>query len=88
MDRQLKIKWPKLLNGIARQLNPIHGEHRPTSATQVAGGRNLAQFPILWECRSRIGLGKLRPYAHWSFVPDGEHGSGTGDRWHGGKRRR
>lgn len=26
MDRQLKIKWPKLLNGIARQLNPIHGE--------------------------------------------------------------
>jgi hypothetical protein len=21
-------------------------------------------------------------------VPDGEHGSGTGDRWHGGKRRR
>src|SRR4029077_15412642 len=26
MDRQLKIKWPKLLNGIARQLHPIHGE--------------------------------------------------------------
>jgi hypothetical protein len=26
MDRQLKTKWPKLLNGIARQLNPIHGE--------------------------------------------------------------
>jgi len=34
------------------------------------------------------GLGKLRPYAHWCFVPDGEHGSGTGDHWHGGKRRR
>jgi len=26
MDRQLKTRWPKLLNGIARQLNPIHGE--------------------------------------------------------------
>ena len=26
MDRQLKTKWPKLLNGIARQLNPIHAE--------------------------------------------------------------
>lgn len=24
MDRQLKTQWPKLLNGIARQLNPIH----------------------------------------------------------------
>jgi hypothetical protein len=24
LDRQLKTKWPKLLNGIARQLNPIH----------------------------------------------------------------
>jgi hypothetical protein len=24
MDRQLKTKWPKLLNGIAGQLNPIH----------------------------------------------------------------
>jgi hypothetical protein len=22
----LKTRWPKLLNGIARQLNPIHGE--------------------------------------------------------------
>ena len=26
MDRQLKTKWPKLLNGIARQLNPVHTE--------------------------------------------------------------
>ena len=26
MDRQLKTRWPKLLNGIARQLNPIHTE--------------------------------------------------------------
>ena len=26
MDRQLKSRWPKLLNGIARQLNPIHAE--------------------------------------------------------------
>jgi len=26
LDRQLKTKWPKLLNGIARQLNPIHAE--------------------------------------------------------------
>jgi hypothetical protein len=26
MDRQLKTKWPKLLNGIARQLNPIHAQ--------------------------------------------------------------
>jgi hypothetical protein len=26
MDRQLKTKWPKLLNGIAQQLNPIHTE--------------------------------------------------------------
>jgi hypothetical protein len=26
MDSQLKSKWPKLLNGIARQLNPIHTE--------------------------------------------------------------
>ncbi len=26
MDRQLKTRWPKLLNGIARQLNPIHAE--------------------------------------------------------------
>ena len=26
MDHQLKTKWPKLLNGIARQLNPIHAE--------------------------------------------------------------
>ena len=26
MDKQLKTKWPKLLNGIARQLNPIHAE--------------------------------------------------------------
>jgi hypothetical protein len=26
MDHQLKTRWPKLLNGIARQLNPIHGE--------------------------------------------------------------
>ena len=26
MDRQLKTRWPKLLNDIARQLNPIHAE--------------------------------------------------------------
>jgi hypothetical protein len=26
MDRQLKTKWPKFLNGIARQLNPIHAQ--------------------------------------------------------------
>jgi hypothetical protein len=26
MDRQLKTQWPKLLNGIARQLNPIHAQ--------------------------------------------------------------
>jgi hypothetical protein len=26
MDRQLKTKWPKLLNGIARQLNPLHAQ--------------------------------------------------------------
>jgi len=26
LDRQLKTRWPKLLNGIARLLNPIHGE--------------------------------------------------------------
>jgi len=26
MDHQLKTKWPKLLNGIARQLNPIHAQ--------------------------------------------------------------
>ena len=26
MDRQIKTKWPKLLNGIAQQLNPIHAE--------------------------------------------------------------
>ena len=26
MDRQLKAHWPKLLDGIARQLNPVHGE--------------------------------------------------------------
>ena len=26
MDRQLKTKWPKLLNGIAQQLNPIHAQ--------------------------------------------------------------
>ena len=26
MDGQLKTKWPKLLNGIARQLNPIHAQ--------------------------------------------------------------
>jgi hypothetical protein len=26
MDRQLKTKWPKLLHGIARQLNPIHAD--------------------------------------------------------------
>jgi len=37
--------------------------------------------------RSRVWLGKLRPILHWCFVPDGEHGSGTGDHWHGGKRR-
>lgn len=26
MDRQLKATWPKLLDGVARQLNPIHGD--------------------------------------------------------------
>jgi len=26
MDRQLKTRWPKLLDGVARQLNPAHGE--------------------------------------------------------------
>jgi hypothetical protein len=26
MDRQLKSNWPKLLDGIARRLNPIHGQ--------------------------------------------------------------
>jgi hypothetical protein len=26
MDRQLKTKWPKLLDSIARQLNPVHAE--------------------------------------------------------------
>jgi hypothetical protein len=26
MDRQLNAHWPKLLNGLAQQLNPIHGE--------------------------------------------------------------
>jgi hypothetical protein len=26
MDRQLKATWPKLLDGVAKQLNPIHGE--------------------------------------------------------------
>jgi hypothetical protein len=26
MDRQLKVTWPRLLEAIARQLNPLHGE--------------------------------------------------------------
>jgi len=26
MDRQLRANWPKLLDGVAQQLNPIHGE--------------------------------------------------------------
>jgi hypothetical protein len=26
MDQQLQANWPKLLNGLAQQLNPIHGE--------------------------------------------------------------
>ena len=26
MDRQLKANWPKLLDGVAKQLNPVHGE--------------------------------------------------------------
>jgi len=26
MDRQLKTTWPKLLDGVAKHLNPIHGE--------------------------------------------------------------
>jgi hypothetical protein len=26
MDRQRKANWPKLLDGVARQLNPVHGE--------------------------------------------------------------
>lgn len=26
MDQQLKASWPKLLDGVARQLNPVHGE--------------------------------------------------------------
>lgn len=26
MDRQLKATWPKLLDGVAKQLNPVHGE--------------------------------------------------------------
>ena len=26
MDRQLKAHWPKLLDGVAQQLNPVHGE--------------------------------------------------------------
>jgi hypothetical protein len=26
MDRQLRAHWPKVLDGIAKQLNPIHGE--------------------------------------------------------------
>ena len=35
---------------------------------------------------SRIRFGKLRPTSYWCFsCPDKEHGSGTGDRWHGGK---
>jgi hypothetical protein len=26
MDRQLRANWPKVLNGVAKQLDPIHGE--------------------------------------------------------------
>ena len=26
MDRQLKANWPRLLGGVAKQLNPVHGE--------------------------------------------------------------
>ncbi len=26
MDRQLRANWPKLLDSVVRQLNPIHGE--------------------------------------------------------------
>jgi hypothetical protein len=26
MDRQLRANWPRLLDGVARQLNPVHGE--------------------------------------------------------------
>ena len=26
MDRQLRAHWPKLLDGVAQQLNPVHGE--------------------------------------------------------------
>ncbi len=33
-----------------------------------------------------IRFGKLRPTTNWCFLcPDEKHGSGTGDRWHGGK---
>ena len=34
MDRQLRANWPKVLDGVAKQLNPIHGEifrKRPVS---------------------------------------------------------
>ena len=46
MDKQLKTKWPKLLNGIARQLNPIRAKKDlPEKKASLLNGRERGFSP-------------------------------------------
>jgi len=75
------LNWRSLRTvGFVRAANRAFGRGHERQKL-VASTRCLRVYP-------RIRFGKLRPKEHWCFVPALEHGSGTGDHWHGGKGRR
>jgi hypothetical protein len=61
MDRQLQTKWPKLLNGIARQLNPIHGEIFRKHPSLITGLLTSTSGLSMWFSTMRLTCGTSIP---------------------------
>ncbi len=61
MDRQRKAHWPKLLNGVAKPLNPIHGEIFQKHPVSYYGSTYQSEWAIDLVFREAAELRRLYP---------------------------
>jgi len=61
LDRQLRANWPKLLNGIAQQLNPIHRELFKKHPVGYYWSTYQSEWAIDVVFRQAADLGRLYP---------------------------
>ncbi len=61
MDRQLKATWPKLLDGVARQRNPVHGEIFKKHPVSYYWSTYQSEWAIDIVFREAVDLRRLYP---------------------------